>query len=139
MTAPLINSDKLFQTLLTHIALPDGVSIIAEIDVDDFDVIPVITHNSTISQYDPRGLWTANLTVNIFLDRSETPFSLVQQVYAGIHEWGDSPLFGVIPGVGAVEQVNDIEAFTRAGRGVPMLNKVVTPYVGSFELSIRNH
>lgn len=137
MIAPLIDADRLFQSLIEAIDIP-GASVNAALNVDALDQIPYITHQSTISQSgNGPGLWAANLTVTLFIEVTNESFALLQALYAGIHAWEDN--LTAIPGVGAVEAVSDLEAFTRVQQGTPMLNKVVTPYVGSFELMIRNH
>jgi hypothetical protein len=137
----LLNPDRLFQQLLIALDLTgvaDG-SIAADLDIDSFDRVPFITHNTTIAaDRNGPGLWTAALTITAHIEAGIAHFPIIQELYAGIWSW-DGPDDGIVPGVGAVERVeNEIQAFTRLGRGVPMLNKVVTPYVGSFELSIRN-
>lgn len=139
----LIDIDRLIQTLLE--STMDGIvppsSIAADLDVDDLDNIPFITHNTSIAQdRNGNGFWSANLTLVAHVEASTAAFNtIIRPLYLGVHSW-DLPQNGIVPGVGAVERVEqDIQAFTRLGRGVPMLNKVVTPYVGSFELSIRNY
>ena len=139
MTDALIDTDRLFQTLLTRLDIPDA-TIANELDTDSFDQVPFITHRSSLQQTsNGPGLWGCTLTVVAFIVASDATFPTLQALYAGIHSWGDDPVEGIVTGVAAVEEVEDLEAFTRQSKGVPMLNAVVTPYVGSFGLTIRNH
>lgn len=139
MTAPLIDSDILFQSLIVGLDLPD-VTVKAAIDADTFDKVPFISHSSTMQQSgNGRGLWTCVLNVNVFIEGRAANYSTVSALYAGIHSWADDPTAGILPGVAGVEEVEDIEAFSRAGQGVVLQNKVITPYQGSFTLTIRNH
>lgn len=141
MTAELIDSDVLFQALLMEGEIVPAGQVAAEVDVDTFDAIPFVTHSSLIAQDgNGRGLWTATLQLTAFTDGTVSAFNaVVRPLYALVHSWGELPTNGIVPGVGAVERVQDIQAFNRQGKGVPMNNKTVVPYVGSFELSIRNH
>lgn len=132
---PLLDADTLFQTLLTRLAIP-GATVEADLDVDSFDEVPFITHQSIIAQdNNGPGLWTVTLSVNLFIG-PENPFPTVASLYAGIWSW-NLPLEGVVDGVGSVSEVIDGSAFSRLG-AAQMLNKVVTQYVGSFELAVHH-
>jgi hypothetical protein len=137
--SPLIDSDRLFQQLLVGIEIP-GVTVAADLDVDSFDDVPFVTHNASIAQSgNSEGIWTAALTVTAFIEANTESFKTVQALYDGIHAWGEAPWDHIVPGVGAVETIRDVEAFTRVGQAVRMFAKSVTQYTGSFELTIRNH
>lgn len=139
MTAPLIDSDVLFQTLLTELNLP-GATVRATVEEDTFDRVPWIAHYSTIQQTaNGDGAWSCVLNVNAYIESTAENHALIKALYAGIHSWGDDPFAGVVDGVGAIEVVEDIEALARSGPGLSLLNKVITPYQGSFNLLIRNH
>ena len=132
----LIDVDRVFQPLIAGLNLPGTVA--ADLDVDSIDHVPFITHSSTIQQTaNGPGLWACTLVVTVFIDASDATFPLIQDLYDGIHAWGTPP-FGIVPNVAGIEEVVDVEAFTRQGKGVPMLNKLVTPYVGVFTLTLRN-
>ncbi|MBQ9917356.1 MAG: hypothetical protein IJO71_09170 [Microbacterium sp.] len=135
----LIDADSLFSQLLDALEIPDA-TIAVDLDVDSFDDVPFVTHHSIIAQAgNGPGLWSALLTVNIFLEVTDDTFGVVQALYRGIHSW-DDPDKGIVPEVGAVETVErDVEAFTRRGPSVDLNAKSVTQYTGSFELTIRNH
>lgn len=135
----LIDSDRLFSRLLDALDIP-GAEVAADLDIDSFDDVPFITHHSLIAQTgNAPGLWSAVLTVNVFLEATDATFGIVRAVYRGIHSWED-PESGIVPGVGAVESIDrDVEAFTRRGQSVDLNAKSVTQYTGSFELTIRNH
>ncbi|GAA2577318.1 hypothetical protein [Microbacterium binotii] len=137
----LLDSDRLFQALLERLELP-GATVVADLDFDSFDDVPLITHRSFVAQEgNGRGIWRATLTINAFVDISSEPdpwTTVIQPLYDGIHAWGDSPLAGVIDGVGAVSSVDrDIEALNRHGNAVELDAKSITTYTGSFELTIR--
>lgn len=135
----LFDPDVLFQTLLVDLGIP-GVTVAADVDADSFESVPIIIHNAQISQdRNGPGLWTCNLSITIHVDTDDPDhFEVVKAVYAGVWSW-DWPTNGIVPDVAAVESVDrDNGAFTRLARGVPMLNKVVTPYAGVFELTLRN-
>lgn len=132
----LLNNDRLFQSLLTEIK-PAGSEVAADLDVDSFDAVPFITHNSLIAQdRNGAGLWTVQLNVNLFVG-PENPFPTVNALYEGIWSW-DQPQNGVVAGIGHVVEVTDGNAFSRLG-AAQMLNKVVTQYVGSFRLTVRSY
>jgi len=134
----LIDSDRLFQHLFAALDI-EGATVAADLDVDSFDSVPFITHRSTISQSgNGPGLWTAALSVSVFVEATTSTFRVVQDVYRGIHSW-DAHDAGIVPHIGTVETVDrDIEAFTRMGQSVDLNAKSVTQYVGSFELTLRN-
>lgn len=138
MSGTLIDTDRLFQALLVDLGV-DGVTIGADLGPDSADEIPFISHNSILGQdRNGIGLWTVNLTVTLYLEVSTATFQTVQEVYAGIHSWGESPTAGVMGGVAGVETVEDVQAFTRVGQAIDMVSKTATQYVGSFNLTLRN-
>lgn len=142
----LLDNDGLFQGLLTEIAealppevAPDGVVVVADLDVGSFSDMPLMTHFSSVAHDgNGPGLHSVTLTVSIFGEVA-TVYPIVQAVYAGIWAW-DDPTVGVIPGLGAVESVNEeLSAFSRVGGEAQMENKVAVQYTGSWQLTARNH
>lgn len=140
MTAELIDNDHLFQSLFVAggILTPDQVA--AEVDADTFDQIPFLIHSSLIAQdANADGLWRCQLQVTVYTDGTTAAFrDVVRPFYTLVHSW-DFPTNGIVPGVGSVERVADVQAFNRQGKGTSLNNKFVVPYIGSFELSIRNN
>lgn len=141
--AKLLNAARLFQALLDR-DKPDGATVANDLDVDSFDDIPFITHNTLIAQTgNAPGLWDVTLTVNVFLeprDAAGVPaFDVVAAIYAAVHAWGEHPMNGIVPGVGAVESVDDMNAFAPASGDVLMVNKVVRQYSATFGIQARTH
>ncbi len=138
----MLNADRLFQTLLTGIATDLGVSddsVGADLDTDSFEYVPFITHRSLVAQNrNGEGLYSVSLTVSLFLDVSETDFEWVEQFHDRIMLWDSVEMTGIVPGVGGVESIDrEIAAFDRMTSGAQMLNKSVTQFVGSWELTVR--
>lgn len=127
----LFDNDQLFNTLLFQIA-DDSETIGADLNTDSFGLSPFITHFSTAAQdQNGNGLWTGTLSVNIFADTA-IAFSVAQRFYAGIHAWNE-PGAGVLPGVGGINEIRDLSAFSRIGDAVLMETKAVVQYTGTFE------
>lgn len=134
----LLNAGRLFQTLLEDAS--DVAEVAADLDVDSFDEVPFVTHSELIAQDgNANGLWTVTLTVNIFVDAARNPHETVSAIYDLIRSWGEHPTAGVVPGVGGVENVEDLQAFTPLPGAAQMLNKVVRQYNGSFSIGVRHH
>ena len=134
----LLNAPVLFQRLLTASA-PEGATVANDLDVDAFDEIPFITHTSILAQdRNGRGLWSVTLTINIFLDPSGA-HEVVSAVYEAIHAWGEDPDAAIVPGVGAVETVEDLNAFIPVSGEIAMVNKTVRHYQGTFNIGARVH
>ncbi|MDQ1113933.1 hypothetical protein QE418_003381 [Microbacterium testaceum] len=131
----LLNASKLFQTLLTRDG-PPAAKVASDLDVGSFDDVPFITHSSQISQDRGPGLWTVILTINLFLEPRDA-FDVADYVYSAVTEWGDDPDLGVVPGVGGVEDLEDMNAFVPVSGEVSMVNKIVVHYQGSFTLTVR--
>ena len=134
MAGPLLNADRLFQTLLS-----DGLDydVAAELDADTIEDTPAMIHSSNFQQIgNGDGLWQGALTVHLFTFAASA-FTAASELYALIHSWGDHPLNGVVPGVGAVVTVDDMNALSRSSGEVNMDNKQVVQYSGSFEITIK--
>lgn len=137
----MIRVDKVMQRLITDIPTPGVVkTVAADLDVDSIDHLPFITHATQVAQdRNAAGLYSGVLTVNIFLAPADTPLTFVEAIYDGVWSW-DRFDGGDMPGVGGVEAIDsEIQAFTRLATAVQMLNKSVTQYVGSWNLTIREH
>ncbi|MCJ1709228.1 hypothetical protein [Microbacterium sp. VKM Ac-2923] len=134
--AKLLNAALLFQTLLADDA-PPSATVASDLDVDSFDEIPFVTHSANIAQ-DGAGpdLWTATLVVNIFAPPRDS-FDVAAYLYAAITGWGEDPDAGIVPGVGAVERLDDLNAFVQVSGEVSMVNKIVVHYQGTFTLLVR--
>jgi len=135
MTGPLLNSDRLFQALFN-----EGLSFTAAADLDaaTIDDMPALTHSSSVAQTgNADGLWEGILAVHIFA-YAQTAFSKAAEVYSLIHSWGDNPRSGIVPGVGAVEIVTDMNAISRATGEIQMDTKQVVQYDGTFSVTIRS-
>lgn len=133
----LFDNDGLFNTLLNGIAIA-GETVGAELDEGSYAAVPFISHFSTAAQdSNGPGLWTGTLTVNLFVDASNG-FAVARRFYAGIHAWNE-PGVGVIPGIGGITQIGDINAFSRIGEAVQMEAKSVVQYTGSFEYAATNN
>lgn len=134
----LINNDLIFQRLFEEVAPPE-VTVVGDLDVGSFAEIPLLTHFSTVSQDgNANGLWTVTLTASIFGEPA-TVYPIVEAIYAGIWGWND-PTVGIVPGVGAVESIDqEMSAFSRVGGEAQMENKVAVQYTGSWQLTARNY
>lgn len=138
----MLNADRLFQTLLSGIMVDlghDDDSVGAELDVDSFTLLPFLTHRSLVAA-DLNGpeAHSVSLTVNLFLDPSDTPFEWVERLHAAIWRWDSAEMTGIVPGVGGVEEIRrEIAAFDRVTSGAQMLGKEVTQYIGTWELTVR--
>lgn len=133
----LLNAQKLFQVLLARDA-PPSATVASDLDVDSFDDVPFITHNETIAQDGGPGLWTVMLTVNLFAEPRDS-FDVASYLYDAITEWGEDPENAIVPGVGAVEALEDMNALVPVSGEVSMVNKIVVHYQGSFTLTVRSH
>lgn len=138
----MLNADRLFQALLEEIMGRLGEpeeSVGADLDVDSFEAIPFVTHRSLVAQdRNGDGLYTVTLTISLFVDVAETPFEWIERFYVEVQRWGSVEMTGIVPGVGGVHSIDrEIAAFERLASGVQMLNKSVTQYVGSWQLTVR--
>ncbi|WP_100813014.1 hypothetical protein [Microbacterium lacus] len=141
----LLRADRMFQTLFTEIAAgieidsaPEGITVAADLDIGSFMEIPFLTHSSNYAR-DRNGphLWTVTLSASIFLEPLGA-LDVVSAIDDGIWSW-DYPLNGIVSGIGAVESIDEeLSAFSRLGGEVQMKNKVVTQYVGSWQLTVQN-
>ncbi|KJL39909.1 hypothetical protein [Microbacterium trichothecenolyticum] len=138
MTKRLLNAGKLFQSLFTR-DLPEPWVAYSDLDVGSFDDIPIATHSAVIQQNgNGEDVWSVTLTVNLFLDPAGA-FDRAAFVYAVIHAWDDDPEESIIPGVGAIESVDDLDAFMPASGEVLMNNKAVRHYQGAFSITAKVH
>lgn len=138
MTNRLLDAGLLFQTLLDA-AKPEGSTVAADLDVESFDAVPFITHSWTIAQdRNGPGLWSVMLTINLFLETTGA-FDTVAGLYEAIHAWGEDPDAAIVPGVGAVESVEDSSAIQPVSGEVLMNTKAVRHYQGTFEITARVH
>lgn len=139
----MLNADRFFQTLLAReiAALPGGYggAVGADLDTDSFEEIPFVTHRSLVAQdRNAPGLYSVTVSINLFIDVAEVPFSWVVGLYDAIQAWGSAEMTGVVTGVAAVEQIDEeIAAFDRLSGGVQMLGKTVTQLNGSWRLTVR--
>ena len=135
MTGPLLNSDRLFQTLL---ATGLEYDVAGELDADTIETMPAMVHSSSFQQNgNSDGLWQGILTVHLFA-YAASAFTAAAELYELIHSWGDHPLEGVVPGVGAVVTVEDMNSLSRSSGEVSMDNKQVVQFSGSFEITIKH-
>lgn len=136
----MLAADELFQPLLTAIPTTAAKDVNADLDAGSFERVPLITHSSLFAQdRNGPGLYSVTLTVSLFIDHSHPHMTeFVGEVYDGIWAWDQSPTAGFIPGVGAVKAIErELSAFARLGGNVQMPNNIVTQYVGSWELAVR--
>lgn len=134
--------DELFQPLLTAIATTADKEVAADLDAHSFEHVPFVTHSSLFAQdRNGAGLYSVTLSVSLFIDHAHPHMTeFIGQMYDGIWAWGESPNAGSVPGVGAVEEIaRELSAFSRLASGVQMQNATVTQYVGSWELTVREH
>lgn len=134
----MLDNDRLFQALILEIA-PAEASVAADLDVGSFADLPFITHFSNVAQEgNAAGIHSVTLTISIFGEPA-TVYPIVQAVYSGVWGW-DDPTKGIVPGVGAVESIDqEISAFSRVGGEAQMENKVAVQYTGSWQITARNH
>lgn len=132
---PLLNADVMFQTL--YVDALDGIGVGADLDIDSFDHVPFLTHQSVIAQVpNGRGAWQVTHAVNMFLE-PEDAFTHTTTVYDFIHSWGEAPRAGLVDDVGVVVTVEDLNAFSAMSGEVDMLNKIVRHYQAQFTLLVR--
>lgn len=132
----LLDGATLFQQLLMR-DLTDRYAIASDLDVGSFDEVPVVTHYALLSQ-SADGEWSGTLTVNLFLEPA-TAFADADTVYRVIRAWNVDPEDTIIPGVGAVETIEDITAFVPVSGEVVMNNKAVRHYQGVFNITASVH
>ena len=132
---PLLNADVLFQSLYTE-ALPE-MGVGSDLDVDSFDAVPFLTHQSIIAQLpNGRGAWQITHTVNMFLEPDDA-YMHTSRVYDLVHSWGEEPRAGLVDDVGVVVGVEDLNAFSAQSGDVDMLNKIVRHYAAQFTMVAR--
>lgn len=133
----LLDSDLLFQTLLRE-AFPDAITVAADLDVGSNADLPLITHYSTATQSgNGNGLWQVNLTITMICETGQA-FDLANAIYAAVWSW-HYPTNGIVPGVGAVEYVEDVTAPSRVGGEAQMEAKQVVQYGGTWTIRARNY
>lgn len=137
--AKLLHAGELIQSLLHEASVEhDNMwTTEADLDVDSIEEIPFVTHSEIIARVD-ESLWDVNLTINLFLDPAGAQ-PIVDVLYDVVTTWAENPDAGIIPGVGAVEKLEDASAFMPVSGEVLMVNKVVRHYQGSFNLRVRNN
>lgn len=137
MMAGLLNAARLFQTLLDD-GKPIGSTVAGDLDTDSFDDVPFVTHSETIAQdRNSNGLWTVTLSISMYVEPS-TAFDTADAFYTLIQSWGEDPTSGVVPGVGGVEAVEDLSAFTPITGDIQMGTKAIRQYVGAFTILARS-
>lgn len=131
--AALLDDERLVYTLLTEDAGAIG-TIAADLDVESIDQVPFITF-TTVGEGQTRGVgfWPVTLTLSVFAEATNA-FEITQQLYAVIHGWTGR----VVPGVGGVQDVDDIAKFGRIGSNVDMIGKTISQRTGSFALTLRS-
>lgn len=134
----LLDTDGLFQSLITNVVGPDA-AVGGDLDVQTFEYLPFVLHSSNASQEgNANSLWSVTLTVHVFAEPA-TAWPLVQSVYSGIWAWED-PTQGIVPGVGAIESLDqEISAFSRIGGEAQMENKTAIQYTGSWVFTARSY
>lgn len=135
----MLDSDTLFQGLLTAVPTTASKTVVADLAFDSLDDIPLVIHASTFAQdRNGPGLYSVTLSVTLYVDHSQPGMTeFIGQIYDGIRAWDTNPNVVLVPGVGAVESIErELSAFARFP-SVQMTNNVVTQYVGSWELVVR--
>jgi hypothetical protein len=141
--APLIDGDLLIATLLERDKpTNEPHTVLADLDVDTIDDVPVTTYRLMLSGQDDAngpGLWNAQLALNLYVEAG-SGFDVARHWYAAVHRWTlpEGPKQGFVEGVGAVEAVNDTSVFDRIQTNVPMIGKHVDHLVGLFGLRLRS-
>ena len=138
----MLATDELFQGLLTAIPTTADKEVAADLNVDSFEHLPMVTHSSIFAQdRNGRGLYSVTLSVSLFIDHAHPQMTeFIGELYDGIWKWDTDPHAGFLPSVGAVEAIErELSAFSRLTSGVQMPNNTITQYVGSWELTVREH
>lgn len=145
--ADLIDDEQLVNHLLKRDAptpadipwLRTAGVIEAELDVDSIDMLPFTTYRVSGSGQDGNGpgIWTATLTMNVYLESGDAAFDVCRHWYRKVHRWS-VPGEGVVDGVGSVSEVEDLSKFSRVVSGLSIIGKHATQYVGSFGLALRS-
>ncbi|MGF3056147.1 hypothetical protein [Microbacterium sp. YY-01] len=132
----LLNTDLLFQTLLRE-AFPPEVAVVGDLDPGSYADLPLFTHYSTATQEgNGNGLWSVMLTVTLICETQDA-FGLASELYSIVWSW-NMPRAGVVPGVGAIETVQDSLAPARRGGEAQMEAKQIVQYDGSWNFRVRN-
>jgi hypothetical protein len=136
----LVDDEQLLYALFTRDLAP-GTQCAAELDVDSFDDLPLVTFVTTAGDQNANGpgLWSVSLTVNVFADGQDAAWAVCKTVYGVIHAWA-TPGGGVLAGLpelGHISRVEDVSKFSRTAT-VDLGGKNITQYAGLFTLSIRN-
>jgi hypothetical protein len=135
----LLDAGTLFQKLLTRDLPAETYEVANDLDVDAFDLIPFVTHSALIAQSaDGGGLYDVTLTINLFLEPLGA-HAHASAVYAVVRGWNRDPELTIVPDVGAIEEVEDLNAIAPVSGEVLMNNKVVRHYQGTFNITARVH
>ncbi|WP_382307283.1 hypothetical protein [Herbiconiux sp. UC225_62] len=136
----MIDAEVLAKKLLDA-AVPDGVTVMPDIDADAWDEFPLVTFRISVGQavdnHAPPSAWIATLDINILDDDLDDAKALARGLYGAIWEWAD-PFAGknIVEDVGSVNDIEDQSIFTRVAT-VEVESKWVTQYAGSFSLTLR--
>jgi hypothetical protein len=127
--------------------MPPGTYFSTETDVAaDFEIpLPALIYSLTNDgqRRNGPGLWAGQLDVSILGEPGDA-WSLSSTVYDLVHVWADAQT-GIVAGVGHVQDVDDISAFSRSAASkssessdTNIIGKGVVKYAGSFALALRN-
>lgn len=123
------------QTILESGKYP-GSEVIADIDADSYQYLPLVTWTYLNNGQHNYGLWGGTLAVTILCDPSISE-SLLGHVYKQIHSWNDlDPDMGEMSNLKlGVENVIDRSVFDLV-HSTLMNGKSVGQFNGQFELTI---
>lgn len=128
---------RLFQVILEDGA-PTGVSVIVDLDGEDYEDMPVVTWRTITEGQIAHGLWRVTLILNVIFDiADEATDDLLPSLYAQIHGWNE-------PGEGVlatekygVESVEDAAVFDLIFASI-VNGKNVSQYAAQFTVLVRD-
>lgn len=134
----LVDANRIIQSLLTRDLLGRKYFIASDLDVDDIDLLPAVTHTVMVDGQTANwyGSWRAQLIVNVF-DESSTAFDTCSGLYRIIHGWNRN---GACPPHGSVRNVRDVSVFSeipKVNSGSTMVGKHARHYAATFGLNFR--
>lgn len=140
---PLLNTGRMFQTLLTEIVTPLGGYVSGELYPESIDRLPFVVHRSW-GQRDSNNdlLWYVTLSLTVY-SPDDVSFDVNDALDTGMRGWTTpGSRTGVVPNLGAITSLDQefqaLAAMT-AAEDASMTNKLVHQSQGSWQYVVRQH
>lgn len=140
----MIDAEQYIYQLVTRDALALDVSptVASDLDVDTIDELPfwgfTVTGDGQVAN--GPGLWTFQLSWNVFAEGRDAAFASAAQLYALHHAWMEDPSTTVLEIEDQpiwVAELEDIDIFSRTARSV-INGRDIVQFTGTFALAIRS-